>query len=141
MLSPGYGGGTANIEYQEITGMSLSNFSDSMTVPYQQLVQTRRTHMLSTRFGHNVMARNPLAQYIHMLRTCTCAMLIIRNLVLTTYIPTIVRYELPTKTISTVIRTSATARLIRISSISSKDDKSGTPQFLQLVTMQKSHAL
>lgn len=37
MLSPGYGGGTANIEYQEITGMSLSNFSDSMTVPYQQL--------------------------------------------------------------------------------------------------------
>ncbi|WP_338400044.1 sulfatase-like hydrolase/transferase [Bifidobacterium adolescentis] len=42
MLSPGYGGGTANIEYQEITGLSLSNFSDSMSVPYQQLVPNQK---------------------------------------------------------------------------------------------------
>lgn len=38
MLSPGYGGGTANIEYQSLTGMSLANFDASMSVPYQQLV-------------------------------------------------------------------------------------------------------
>ncbi|MEJ5921239.1 LTA synthase family protein [Bifidobacterium thermophilum] len=38
MLSPGYGGGTANIEYQALTGLSLSNFDPSLTVPYQQLV-------------------------------------------------------------------------------------------------------
>lgn len=38
MLSPGYGGGTANIEYQALTGMTLANFDDSMQVPYQQLL-------------------------------------------------------------------------------------------------------
>ena len=38
MLSPGYGGGTANIEYQALTGLNLANFNPSLTVPYQQLV-------------------------------------------------------------------------------------------------------
>lgn len=41
MLSPGYGGGTANIEFQQMTGLSMANFSDSMLSPYQQLVPTR----------------------------------------------------------------------------------------------------
>lgn len=38
MLSPGYGGGTANIEFQALTGLNLANFDPSMAVPYQQLV-------------------------------------------------------------------------------------------------------
>ena len=38
MLSPGYGGGTANIEYQALTGMSMSLFDDSMQSMYQELV-------------------------------------------------------------------------------------------------------
>lgn len=38
MLSPGYGGGTANIEYQALTGWDLALFDNSMQVPYQQLV-------------------------------------------------------------------------------------------------------
>jgi len=38
MLSPGYGGGTANIEYQSLTGLSLAQFDDSMQSPYQELV-------------------------------------------------------------------------------------------------------
>ncbi|WP_158276266.1 LTA synthase family protein [Bifidobacterium callitrichidarum] len=42
MLSPGYGGGTANIEYQSLTGMSLVNFNPSMAVPYQQLVPSQK---------------------------------------------------------------------------------------------------
>lgn len=41
MLSPGYGGGTANIEFQQMTGLSMANFSDTMLSPYQQLVPTR----------------------------------------------------------------------------------------------------
>lgn len=41
MLSPGYGGGTANIEFQQMTGLSLANFSDTLLSPYQQLVATR----------------------------------------------------------------------------------------------------
>ena len=38
MLSPGYGGGTANIEYQALTGLDLALFDDSMQSPYQELV-------------------------------------------------------------------------------------------------------
>ena len=41
MLSPGYGGGTANIEYQALTGLNLANFNDSLIVPYQQLVSNQ----------------------------------------------------------------------------------------------------
>ena len=32
MLSPGYGGGTANIEFQQMTGLSMANFSDTMLI-------------------------------------------------------------------------------------------------------------
>ena len=38
MLSSGYGGGTANLEYMGLTGMSMANFDSSLTSPYQQLV-------------------------------------------------------------------------------------------------------
>lgn len=42
MLSPGYGGGTANIEYQALTGLNLANFNDTLAVPYQQLVPNQK---------------------------------------------------------------------------------------------------
>lgn len=38
MLSSGYGGGTANLEYMSLTGMSMVNFDPSLTSPYQQLI-------------------------------------------------------------------------------------------------------
>lgn len=38
MLSSGYGGGTANMEYQSLTGFSMANFSPTMPTPYSQLV-------------------------------------------------------------------------------------------------------
>lgn len=41
MLAPTYGGGTANIEFMQMTGMSLTNFNASLLSPYQQLVPTR----------------------------------------------------------------------------------------------------
>ncbi|MEE1297067.1 MAG: LTA synthase family protein [Bifidobacterium sp.] len=40
MLSSGYGGGTANLEYMGLTGLSMTNFDSSLTSPYQQLVPT-----------------------------------------------------------------------------------------------------
>ncbi|NQM13752.1 sulfatase-like hydrolase/transferase [Streptococcus suis] len=40
MISPGYGGGTANIEYMTLTGFSLANFSPTLVTPYTQLVST-----------------------------------------------------------------------------------------------------
>lgn len=40
MVSSGYGGGTANLEYMATTGLSMANFAPSMTAPYTQLVPT-----------------------------------------------------------------------------------------------------
>lgn len=42
MLSPGYGGGTANIEYQALTGLNMANFDESMLSVYQQLVSSQK---------------------------------------------------------------------------------------------------
>ncbi|MBD5068809.1 MAG: sulfatase-like hydrolase/transferase [Lactobacillus sp.] len=38
MLSSGYGGGTANMEYMALTGFNLANFSPTLPTPYTQLV-------------------------------------------------------------------------------------------------------
>lgn len=38
MLSSGYGGGTANLEFQALSGLSMANFDPSLTSPYQQVV-------------------------------------------------------------------------------------------------------
>lgn len=38
MLSSGYGGGTANMEYMTLTGFSMSIFSSTLTTPFTQLV-------------------------------------------------------------------------------------------------------
>lgn len=43
MLSSGYGGGTANMEYMTLTGYSLSNFLPMLSVPYTQLVTKLKT--------------------------------------------------------------------------------------------------
>ena len=58
MLSPGYGGGTANIEYQALTGMNLANFNDSLIVPYQQMVPNQKdpysfNQMWTQKYGDN----------------------------------------------------------------------------------------
>nr|WP_048702528.1 LTA synthase family protein [Companilactobacillus ginsenosidimutans] len=39
MLSSGYGGGTANMEYMSFTGLAFNQFSKSFQSPYVQLVQ------------------------------------------------------------------------------------------------------
>src|SRR5699024_1509948 len=38
MISAGYGGGTANMEYMAVTGFGLSSFSPTLSTPYTQLV-------------------------------------------------------------------------------------------------------
>lgn len=38
MISSGYGGGTANMEYMALTGYNISNFSPTLPVPFTQLV-------------------------------------------------------------------------------------------------------
>lgn len=58
MLSPSIGGGTANIEYQALTGLSLALFDDSMQSPYQELVPHQKApytfnQMWNTRYGQS----------------------------------------------------------------------------------------
>ncbi|SCB77929.1 LTA synthase family protein [Weissella bombi] len=43
MLSSGYGGGTANIEYMTLAGFPLATYAPEMTVPYVQLVPFANT--------------------------------------------------------------------------------------------------
>ena len=42
MLSSGYGGGTANLEYMGLSGLSMANFESSLSSPYQQLVPSQQ---------------------------------------------------------------------------------------------------
>ena len=41
MRSSGYGGGTANLEYMGLSGLSMANFESSLSSPYQQLVPSQ----------------------------------------------------------------------------------------------------
>ena len=72
MLSPGYGGGTANIEYQALTGLNMANFDESMLSVYQQLVPPRRNRIRSIGSGPNSTARTDPSRSTRTTRTCTC---------------------------------------------------------------------
>lgn len=55
MLSSGYGGGTANMEYQALTGLSIANFSPTMPTPYSQLVPfQKRTFTINNLFNYSI---------------------------------------------------------------------------------------
>lgn len=41
MLSPGYGGGTANVEFEALTSLSMSQFLPNLTYPYSMLIAHR----------------------------------------------------------------------------------------------------
>lgn len=43
MLSPGYGGGTANIEFEALTGFSMELFNPQLTTPYTMLVPKEKS--------------------------------------------------------------------------------------------------
>ena len=55
MLSSGYGGGTANMEYMALTGLSMANFSATMPTPYSQLVPyQKRTFTINNLFDYAI---------------------------------------------------------------------------------------
>jgi phosphoglycerol transferase MdoB-like AlkP superfamily enzyme len=59
MLSTGYGGGTANIEWQSLTGMSYSNLSPTVTIPYYQIVPRQKDTPAITNLFDNKIAIHP----------------------------------------------------------------------------------
>lgn len=53
MMSSGYGGGTANMEYQTLTGFVMSNFSPTLPTPYSQLVTSLKSNpTIANQFGY-----------------------------------------------------------------------------------------
>lgn len=55
MISSGYGGGTANMEYMTLTGNAISNFLATMSVPYTQLVpRLKNNPSIVDSFKHSV---------------------------------------------------------------------------------------
>ena len=61
MISDGYGGGTANMEYQALTGFSLGNFSATLPTPYTQLVvHQKKVYTINNLFSE-------VSQFIHIL--------------------------------------------------------------------------
>lgn len=72
MLSPGFGGGTANIEYQSLTGLDLALFDDSMQSMYQSSSRIKRTHSRGIKSGMPNTA-NPVPWHsTRITRTCIC---------------------------------------------------------------------
>ncbi|MHB1065518.1 MAG: LTA synthase family protein [Georgenia sp.] len=62
MLSSDYGGGTANVEFEVLTGLSLSNFREQMHTPYQMLVPNKADFpslLRSVGRGHATLAIHP----------------------------------------------------------------------------------
>jgi phosphoglycerol transferase MdoB-like AlkP superfamily enzyme len=73
MLSSGYGGGTANLEFQALTGLSMANFGPSLTSPYQQLVPgmkwTPSFNQAWNEYANSSKAVHPLGASMYMRQT------------------------------------------------------------------------
>lgn len=55
MLSNGYGGGTANMEFQALTSLAMGNFTPALITPYTQLVpKVQQIHTFNTGFTDSI---------------------------------------------------------------------------------------
>lgn len=65
MLAPGFGGGTANVEFELLTGQSLSQFKPQLSIPYEQLVPREQGFPSLVdwfaRRGHDPIALHPFS--------------------------------------------------------------------------------
>lgn len=65
MLAPGYGGGTANVEFETLTGQSLSQFKPQMSIAYEQLVDNYDHYPSAVKWfedrGHVPLAIHPFS--------------------------------------------------------------------------------
>jgi phosphoglycerol transferase MdoB-like AlkP superfamily enzyme len=65
MLAPGFGSGTANTEYELLTGQSLSQLSPQLSVPYEQLVSHYKDYPSAVGYflahGHDAVAIHPFS--------------------------------------------------------------------------------
>ena len=59
MISSGYGGGTANMEYMSLTGLATANFTATMTTPFTQLVPFSSRNWAISRLFKEAVAIHP----------------------------------------------------------------------------------
>ena len=137
MLSPGYGGGTANIEYQALTGLNLANFNDSLIVPYQQLVPNQSdpysfNQIWMNKYGKQAStAVHPFQQSMYLRNTNYKKFGF-------SYLYTL-DSKIPVKHTDRIDRSpyvSDSAAYQNVLDLLNKQKKSKNSQFLQLVTMQ-----
>lgn len=70
MLSSGYGGGTAGLEFQALSGLSTSLFNSSLVSPYQQLVPSMKwTPTFNQSWGNSSFAIHPFAGSMYLRNT------------------------------------------------------------------------
>ncbi len=69
MRSPLIGGGTANIEFEVLTGQSISQFTPQMTTPYQMLVPEQKDFPSAVGYfedhGHRTVAIHPFKPHMY----------------------------------------------------------------------------
>ncbi len=64
MMSYGYGGGTANMEWETLTGMSLGNLDKTLTTPYNQTVSRQKEGAaVTTQFPYSAAIHPYLASF------------------------------------------------------------------------------
>lgn len=65
MLAPGYGSGTANVEFEVLTGMSISQFKPQISVAYEQVVSHDKSFPSAVKYflshGHTPLAIHPFS--------------------------------------------------------------------------------
>lgn len=59
MMSVGYGGGTANMEWEGLTGLNVSNLSETLVTPYTQLVEQQNSSPNITNLFEKKIAIHP----------------------------------------------------------------------------------
>lgn len=59
MMSVGYGGGTANMEWESLTGLNISNLSETLVTPYTQLVDKQESSPNITNLFQEKIAIHP----------------------------------------------------------------------------------
>jgi phosphoglycerol transferase MdoB-like AlkP superfamily enzyme len=65
MLSAGYGGGTANMEWEGLTGLNISNLAPSLVTPYTQLVEKQETSPNITNLFDEKIAIHPFTSTLY----------------------------------------------------------------------------
>ncbi|MGO3364322.1 MAG: LTA synthase family protein [Leuconostoc falkenbergense] len=128
MVSSGYGGGTAGIEYSTLTGFNITSYRPTVTMPYSQLTSSINEKSTITGQFYNKIVVHPYVGSIYNRRDVYKKMGI--NYFYTTDSTVPVKYQKTIDGDSHISDESAYKNVL------SKISKKNNSQFIQLLTMQ-----